>query len=88
MPKVIGVMSWNTFATVAETKLALDEKKSAPSSSPPLPRPRDALNPTLNAFITLDRERRSPRPVLPMPAAPAVTPRRCSVYPSRTKTST
>ena len=51
-------MSWNTFATVAETKLALDEKKvSAVELATHYLARADALNPTLNAYITLDREK-------------------------------
>ena len=51
-------MSWNTFATVAETKRALDEKKvSAVELAEHYLARADVLNPTLNAYITLDREK-------------------------------
>ena len=51
-------MSWNTFATVAETVKALDDKKvSAVELATHYLDRADALQPTLNAYVTLDREK-------------------------------
>ena len=51
-------MSWNTFATVAETVKALDEKKvSAVELATHYLDRAAALQPTLNAYVTLDREK-------------------------------
>ena len=51
-------MSWNTFATVTETVKALDDKKvSAVELATHYLDRADALQPTLNAYVTLDREK-------------------------------
>ena len=51
-------MSWNTFATVSETIKALDDKKvsAVELASHYLDR-AEALQATLNAYVTLDREK-------------------------------
>ena len=51
-------MSWNTFSTVAETVKALDDKKvSAVELATHYLDRADALQPMLNAYVTLDREK-------------------------------
>ena len=51
-------MVWNTFATVAETIKALDDKKvSAVELATHYLDRADALQPTLNAYVTLDRDK-------------------------------
>jgi aspartyl-tRNA(Asn)/glutamyl-tRNA(Gln) amidotransferase subunit A len=51
-------MSWNTFATVAETKKALDSKQVSAVELATLYLSRaSSLNPALNAYITLDPEK-------------------------------
>jgi aspartyl-tRNA(Asn)/glutamyl-tRNA(Gln) amidotransferase subunit A len=51
-------MSWNTFATVAETKKALDAKQiSAVELATHYLSRASSLNPSLNAFITIDSEK-------------------------------
>ena len=51
-------MSWNTFATVAETVKALDEKKvSAVELATHYLDRAEALQPTLNTYVTLDRDK-------------------------------
>jgi len=51
-------MSWNTFSTVAETVKALDDKKvSAVELATHYLDRADALQPILNAYVTLDREK-------------------------------
>ena len=51
-------MSWNTFATVTETVKALDAKKiSAVELATHYLDRADALQPMLNAYVTLDREK-------------------------------
>ena len=51
-------MSWNTFATVAETVKALDEKKiSAVELATHYLDRAVALQPTLNTYVTLDRDK-------------------------------
>ena len=51
-------MSWNTFSTVAHTVKALDDKKvSAVELATHYLDRADALQPALNAYITLDREK-------------------------------
>ncbi len=49
---------WNPFATVAETKAALDRKQvSASELAEHYLARAEALNPTLNAYVTLDRDK-------------------------------
>ena len=51
-------MSWNTFATVSETIKALDDKKvSAVELATHYLDRAEALQATLNAYVTLDREK-------------------------------
>ena len=51
-------MIWNTFATVAETVKALDDKQvSAVELAAHYLDRADALQPALNAYVTLDREK-------------------------------
>mgnify|MGYP000695137472 CR=1 FL=1 len=51
-------MSWNTFSTVAETVKALNDKKvSAVELATHYLDRAEALQPVLNAYITLDREK-------------------------------
>ncbi|MGL5003921.1 MAG: amidase, partial [Casimicrobium sp.] len=51
-------MSWNTFATVAETKKALDAKQvSAVELAKHYLQRAESLNSSLNAYITIDSEK-------------------------------
>ncbi|MBL8310263.1 MAG: Asp-tRNA(Asn)/Glu-tRNA(Gln) amidotransferase subunit GatA [Burkholderiales bacterium] len=51
-------MAWDTFATVAETRRALEQKQvSAVELATHYLDRAEALNPTLNTFITIDREK-------------------------------